>query len=134
MNQNRKSDKVFKLLLNLLLVIGLLFSSVHVAHAASWNIQSQGDCSGGYPKGASWLSWSGYSSSAWGKSWGYLYHWSGSSWDLKSSGYGEASGSSNSAVANDSAAYQGGAWQQTGAHRASFFSGQQNSYGNTFSC
>ncbi len=134
MNQNPKLYNALKLLVNLLIIFLLLFSSAQKAYAASWNIASQGDCASGYPRGASWLSWSGYPTSSWGKSWGWLWRWSGSSWELKASGYGESSGSDNSAVANDSAAYQSGTWTQTGAHQASFFSGQQNSQGNQFFC
>jgi hypothetical protein len=133
MNNNRRMLKVLKLLVNLLVIYVLLFAPSH-AYAASWNISSQGDCYNGYPRGASTLYWEGYSPLAWGKSWGWLWYWTGSSWSLTSSGYGDASGASNAAIADDSASYQEGWWTQTGGHRASFFSGQNNSYGNQFTC
>lgn len=134
MNQNRKPYKAFKLSVNLLIAFVLLFSSIQVAYAASWNIRSQGDCYSGYPRGASWLNWSGYSSLAWGSTWGYLWHWSGSSWDIKTQGQTTKTGSSNNAQVNTSAAFESGSWQETGAHRASFFTGTPGSYGNTFTC
>ncbi len=135
MNKSRKISEAFKLLVTLLMIYVFLFAPSHV-YAQGWSIWSVGDCFDGTPDGASQLSWGGYFWLSWGKSWGYLWHWTGSSWALRSSGYGEAWGSTNAAVANDHAAYppSGSWWTQTGAHMASFFSGQNNSYGNQFTC
>jgi len=125
---------LFKRLLLLSFLVCFVVITAIPAGAASWNIWSQGDCASGYPKGASTLSWSGYSSSDSGSSGGWLWFWTGSSWSQRASGFGSASGSTNAAVANTVTAHQTGNWTQTGGHTATFFSGQKNSQGNIFSC
>jgi hypothetical protein len=132
MNKSRKISEAFKLLVTLLMIYVFLFAPSH-AYASGWSVYSEGGCPGS-PEGISVLTWTGYHWYSWGKSWGYLWYWSGSSWTLRSSGYGEAGGAANSAIAYDRSGYQSGWWTQTGAHTASFFSGQNNSYGNQYTC
>jgi hypothetical protein len=115
-------------------ILPAIFLSSYPVGAATWNIQSQGDCSGSSPKGASWLSWDGYSSSDSGQTYGFLMYWNGSSWNTQSTGYGNGAGSSGSALANTGATYIGGTWMEEGQHNASFFSGAQYSFGNQFTC
>ncbi len=117
------------------LVIGILILSVFSlstpsAGAASWSVSSSVGCR----YGDSVLQWSGMYFWDWGKSWGWLCHWDGSSWGLRSSGYAENSGSNSSADAGTFAQYESGSWTETGAHQASFFSGTRNSYSNIINC
>lgn len=102
--------------------------------AASWNIASQGDCYSGYPRGVSELFWEGYPSSSWGETNGILWYWNGSSWENRAEGYSSQSGSTNNAQVNNVASHASGTWAETGAHIASFFSGQKNSESGNFSC
>ncbi len=147
LNDKKKCDgvsthshsKLRQRVISILIFIVLLSLPLLVASAASWSVWSAGNCIAQnpsyYPRGWSQLWWSGYPSNSLGKSWGWLWYYTGDRWTLKSSGYGEAGGEANSAVAYDEAApYQWGSWTQTGAHQASFFSGTVNSYGNVFTC
>jgi len=114
------------------IVIGPFTSHVE---AASWTVNSQGDCSGDRPKGSSWLNWEGYPSSSIGKTWGSLWFYNGSAWQRRTSGYTQYGPRSEGlAIVNLNINYQVGYWQETGAHQSNFFSGTVNTYGNVFTC
>jgi len=110
------------------------FVSTPPVGAATWNIQSQGDCARG-PEGASWTTWNGFSSSDSAQTYGFLMYWNGSSWNTQATGYGSWQGSSGNAQANVTATYMAGTWFEEGQHYASFINpSPQYSYGNQFSC
>jgi hypothetical protein len=121
------------MLLAALLAATLVLAAASQANAVGWNVQSQGDCTTGLPRGASWLNWDGQPSSSVGETWGYLWYSSGS-WILKSQGYDQRSGSTNNASVSTSAAYAAGNWIETGNHQATFFGGTVTSEGNVFTC
>lgn len=127
---NKGLALVVRLLIGILAMLSASSLSTSSIAAAGWGTASSVICTGG----DSQLWWYDYYPWDWGKSWGYLWHWNGSSWDLRNSGYGEGSGASGSAVAGTSASDERGYWTETGAHQASFFSGTVNSYSNIVSC
>lgn len=143
LNNKKKCDRVSthshsklkQRLISILIFIALLSLPLSVASAGSWWVLSQvhGGCNP--VRGTSELWWCGYPSDSLGKSWGWLWYYTGGRWTLRSSGYEErTSGCPPAAIAYAEAAHQVGSWTQTGAHQASFFGGTVNSYGNVLTC
>ncbi len=124
-----------RLLIGLLLgltIISTLF--VSVAFAASWSVSADTWCY----SGRSVLTWSGYNFWDWGETHAWLWWWNGSSWSLNGDAdSGQVYGDSNTAAVIANRIQQGMHWvywQGTGSSISSFFSGQQNAYGNTVQC
>ena len=82
-------NKLSKMLLAGVVMMSLMLISVSVADAASWSVESHGYCTDG-PHGISSLRWSGYPSSSYGETYGWLWKWSGSSWYLRVTAYDDA--------------------------------------------
>lgn len=128
-----------RFLVMLALMLGGMYwgqKSTPTASAASYYTQSQGDCSPGYPRGASWLNWNGYFTLSWGATDANMYYvyFDGTKSASQAFGHVSQNGSSNNAQVDLSVSYQAGHWEQDGNHTSSFFSGTINSYGNVFAC
>ena len=126
--------KPFSLLLRLIVIASVICLTVLPVQAAIWVTTSQGNCPGGAVIGDSWLYWDGYFWYSYGESMGWLWYWSGGSWVNMSSGYGDYRGSPGNALAHTQAEASTGTWNETGAHKSNFFSGQVNSYSSNFTC
>jgi len=131
-----------KLLCVAVIALGLVSLPIGTAWAASWSVNSSGYCTLWNPGhwiagGSSRLSWGGGWPWDSGNTTGYLWRWNGSNWIQSSTAFGSASGAANVASASpytDIYSPPSIWWNETGAHTASFFSGQQNSYGSNFLC
>jgi len=126
--------RLFSSLTVLMVLIVLFTLGVSTAVAASWNIRSQGNCSSGYPRGDSWLNWSGYSPSAQGWTNGKLWYWNGSQWVKMAEGNATDTGSSGNALVHNQASYRSGTWDETGAHWSNFFSGTKYTDASNWTC
>ncbi len=122
-------DRLTKLALAALLTLGLVSWQLHhapAAAAAGFNTNTQGDCASGYPRGSSWLNWSGYFIASWGDTtYMNLTFYSSSGPVVVSAPPGATDqGVNGNALQDTSAGYQAGLWGARGGyHYASFYNG-----------
>lgn len=114
------------------LCIVLLFLTVSLAYAANWGVYTTGNCYDG-PEGSYQLWWAGYPSSSWGKTWGHLWYWNGSTWVEKAGCYGEDSGETGDAWCMANALSKSGSWDPT-ANYLSNFGVDTGDWGDIFTC